>query len=89
MFILNKMNPLWIIQIGSLIKLLKYIQKKCLILQKSTKIYDYFSVPRIILNKEQIELYQLYSEYLIYFPNFGIDYSKIDTMYGHKYYKQY
>ena len=32
---------------------------------------------------------KLYSEYLIYFPNFGIDYSKIDTMYGHKYYKQY
>ena len=34
------------------------------------KVYVYFSVPRIILNKEQIELYKLYSEYLIYFPNF-------------------
>ena len=53
------------------------------------KVYDYFSVPRIILNKEQIELYELYSEYLIYFPSFGIDYSKINPMYGRKYYMQY
>ena len=54
-----------------------------------TKVFDYFSIPRDVLNEEQIILYDLYSEYLIYFPNFMIDYSKIDVLNGRKYYYQY
>ena len=53
------------------------------------KFIEYFLIPREELNKEQIELYEKYSEFMAYFPDIGSNSRETKNIEGNRYYHQF
>lgn len=53
------------------------------------KLTEYFLIPREELNKEQIEIYEKYSEFMAYFPDIGSDSRETKKIEGFRYYHQF
>ena len=53
------------------------------------KISEYFLIPREKLISDQIEIYKLYSDFMVYFPDIGISSRETDKINGFRYYHQY